>query len=715
MPKQIIIAEQHHIAAVFSEDQIQELVVATGRHQIGDIYLGVVENVLPGIDAAFVNIGDPERNGFIHVTDLGPLKRKRTAGAITELLEPQQKVLVQVMKEPTGNKGPRLTGNITLPSRYVVLMPYGRGVNLSQRIKNENERNRLRALAILIKPAGMGLLIRTEAEGKPEDAIIEDLEAIQKQWEEIQQKAQSMRPPALLNRDDDFIQRVLRDMYGSDVNRIVVDSNTGLRRVKQYLMNWSGGQSPQGLLIDHHRDRFSILEYFRINAAIREALKPRVDLPSGGYVIIEPTEALTVIDVNSGSFTRSATARETVLWTNCEAATEIARQLRLRNLAGVIIVDFIDMESRRDQLQVLEHFNKALRADKARPQIAQLSELGLVELTRKRQGQNIYELFGRTCPTCGGLGHVVHLPGEVEERDRDSLAMPREPEWSVPVPAARETPRVIPSNRFTEPPRETYVGVGEAFNNDLDNEQQDLNLINHPSYQELGDANNNRRRRRRRLGLGDVVPKEESRMPSAHQLTLLSDRDPEIEAEPEVPTSDLPLSVNSKVGWIEKPERARPTKPEPVKPVIEPPETVHVEMTAEEQDVYALMGVSPLVRLNREVKNPKSVIVHVTLPGQVPDISTVSENGTLAPTSTNEVANEVAEVETYNTVSPVESPSESFESPLESFESPSPSLPEPTAELSSAATTTNESEPASTLPTRRRRRRSSATENSMEE
>lgn len=694
MPKQIIIAEQHHIAAVFSEDQIQELVVATGRHQIGDIYLGVVENVLPGIDAAFVNIGDPERNGFIHVTDLGPLKRKRTAGAITELLEPQQKVLVQVMKEPTGNKGPRLTGNITLPSRYVVLMPYGRGVNLSQRIKNENERNRLRALAILVKPAGMGLLIRTEAEGKPEDAIIEDLEAIQKQWEEIQQKAQSIRPPALLNRDDDFIQRVLRDMYGSDVNRIVVDSSTGLRRVKQYLMNWSGGQSPQGLLIDHHRDRFPILEYFRINAAIREALKPRVDLPSGGYVIIEPTEALTVIDVNSGSFTRSATARETVLWTNCEAATEIARQLRLRNLAGVIIVDFIDMESRRDQLQVLEHFNKALRADKARPQIAQLSELGLVELTRKRQGQNIYELFGRTCPTCGGLGHIVHLPGELEERDRDSLAMPKEPEWSQPTPPSRETPRVIPSNRFAEP-RETYSGVGD-FSNELDNEQQDLNLMNHPSYQELGDANNNRRRRRRRLGLGEVVGKEETRMPSTHQLTLLSDRETEIDAEPELPTSDLSLSPNNKTGWIEKPERAKPTKPEPVKPVIEPPETIYVEMTPEEQDVYALMGVSPLVRLNREVKNPKSVIVHVTLPGQVPDTSTVSEV-TLAPTSTNELA----EVETEETISPVDSDSEF--------------LPNTAADLSSDATMTNEIETAGNVPAnRRRRRRSSAAENSEE-
>ena len=230
----------------------------------------------------------------------------------------------------------------------------------------------------------MGLLVRTEAEGVPEEAIIEDLETLQKQWENIQQEALSVRPPSLLNRDDDFIQRVLRDVYSADVNRIVVDSHTGLKRVKQHLMHWSSGKAPQGVLVDHHRERTPVLEYFRVNAAIREALKPRVDLPSGGYIIIERTEALTVIDVNSGSFTRSATARETVLWTNCEAATEIARQLRLRNIAGVIVVDFIDMDARRDQLQVLEQFNKALRSDKARPQIAQLSELGPVSYTHLR-------------------------------------------------------------------------------------------------------------------------------------------------------------------------------------------------------------------------------------------------------------------------------------------------------------------------------------------
>jgi len=700
MPKQIIIAEQHHIAAVFSEDQIQELVVATGRHQIGDIYLGIVENVLPGIDAAFVNMGDPERNGFIHVTDLGPLKLKRTAGAITELLAPQQKVLVQVMKEPTGNKGPRLTGNITLPSRYVVLMPFGRGVNLSQRIKNENERNRLRALAILVKPAGMGLLVRTEAEGKPEEAIIEDLEIIQKQWEAIQQEAQSTRPPALLNRDDDFIQRVLRDMYGSDVNRIVVDSSTGLKRVKQYLTNWGGGQAPQGLLIDHHRDRIPILEYFRINAAIREALKPRVDLPSGGYVIIEPTEALTVIDVNSGSFTRSATARETVLWTNCEAATEIARQLRLRNLAGVIIVDFIDMESRRDQLQVLEHFNKALRADKARPQIAQLSELGLVELTRKRQGQNLYELFSRTCPTCGGLGHVVHLPGEPETRERDFVGTPRErversvgdmADLPVPLPT-RESPRT-PAPRLVES-RETYEELETAFNADSDNDQQDLELLNHPSYQELGDANNNRRRRRRRIEIGEGVGKDETRMPS--RLTLVNERESEIDTDPELPTTpEVILPATGKANWIDR-ERTKPAKPEPVKSV-EPPEIVHVEMTPEEQEVYAEMGVSPLVRLNHAVKNPKSVILSITLPGELPPGSSSSENGMPASESPVE----------FNAAAP--------SSTVLANNPTSESLPKTPASDTESVAVVDESEATRNMPINRRRRRRTGGENSSEE
>ena len=595
MPKQIIIAEQHQIAAVFWEDQIQELVVSTGTQQVSDIYLGLVENIIPGIDAAFVNIGDAEKNGFIHVTDLGPLRLKKSAGAITELLTPQQKVLVQVMKEPTGNKGPRLTGNISLPGRYLVLIPSGKGVNLSRRIRSEEERNRLRALAILTKPPGMGLLIRTEAEGKTEEAIIEDLEFLQKQWETVQQQAVSTRAPALLNRDDDFIQLVLRDMFSADVNRIVTDSASGMKRVKQHLMGWGQCRVPAGVLIDQHRESQSILDYFRVNAAIREALKPRVDLPSGGYIIIEPTEALTVVDVNSGSFTRSATSRETVLWTNSEAATEIARQLRLRNIGGVIIIDFIDMDSRRDQLKLLEHFSRCIKADKARPQIAQLSELGLVELTRKRQGQNIYELFGKPCPTCGGLGHLVELPGETTSVSLDVT--------TFSPPSFSPSPKSV-ERRIIDLPEPV---VDTALNYESTDTSSDFDLSYHPNYQEQGTKGGNRRRRRRP---GPETPLKEE-IPNK-VLPNLPNLNKVVEEEVVEPVQEIPE---------ERPER------HPNRGIIHradiPIERVSVEMTPLEQDVYALMGVSPLVRLDREFKDPKSVIVTVRSPGEpevIPDI-----------------------------------------------------------------------------------------------
>ena len=651
MPKQIIIAEQHRIAAVFSEDHIEELVVATGNYQVGDVYLGVVENVLTSIDAAFVNIGDGDRNGFIHISDLGPLKMRRTANSIGELLVPQQRVLVQVMKEPTGNKGPRLTGNISLPGRYVVLLPFGKGVNLSRRIRSEAERNRLRALAILVKPSGMGVLVRTEAEGMSEDQIIEDLDSLQRQWESIQQDAATIRHPSLLDRERDFIQRVLRDLYTSEVNRIVTDTNDGLRRVKQALLTWGDGKISPSLLLDHHRERTPILEYFRVNAAIREALKPRVDLPSGGYIIIQPTEALTVIDVNSGSFTRSQTSRETVLWTNCEAATEIARQIRLRNLAGVIVVDFIDMESRRDQLQLLENFNKALRSDKSRPQIAQLTELGLVELTRKRQGQSVYELFGRPCASCGGLGHLVHLPGETATQLVDN------------------SPRIW----------ETRLSHELDLTIDEDAEDSDLsgglepNLVNHPNYQERS----SRRGRRRSVR---ETPREADKSTTAsaegrgREASLTRESSREVVPEstyPAYPANNYPtnnygannygtpsrtesrdgltkgntqavngasaasLTVAAVVGngsvaaaSVANPVTTkqssdtdsapeRPTKRERQKN-NEPPEVVVVEMTAEQQEIYALMGVSPLVLTELAGKDPRNTIVTVTLPGVPP-------------------------------------------------------------------------------------------------
>jgi ribonuclease E len=651
MPKQIIIAEQYRIAAVFSEDQIEEIVVAAGTHQVGDVYLGVVENVLTSIDAAFVNIGDGDRNGFIHITDLGPLKMRRSSGSISDLVVPQQRVLVQVMKEPTGNKGPRLTGNISLPGRYVVLLPFGRGVNLSRRIRSEAERNRLRALAILVKPAGMGILVRTEADGMPEEQIIEDLDNLQRQWEGIQQDVATTRQPTLLDRERDFVQRVLRDLYATDVNRIVTDTSDGLRRIKQHLLGWGDGKIPAGLMLDHHRERTSILEYFRVNAGIREALKPRVDLPSGGYIIIEPTEALTVIDVNSGSFTRSQTSRETVLWTNCEAAVEIARQIRLRNIAGVIVVDFIDMDTRRDQMQLLEHFNKALRSDKSRPQIAQLTELGLVELTRKRQGQSIYELFGRPCSACGGLGHLMHLPGESVGQMVDSTSRT----WET-----KQSNQLDFTSDYEDGEGDSELGGG-----------LEPNLVNHPSYQE---RSNLRRRGKRALPKDsrdlrevektppvefrsvDVRSRFEPRIEARVEPRIEPRIEPKIEAriEPRIePRIDRDVIVDRAVPTklslpnisanispsktfteeIEEPAEVleaepivaaaesrpdRPNKREIRTKVIEPPEVIVVEMTEEEQDVYSLIGISPLVLIDREPKDPRNVIVQVALPGQEP-------------------------------------------------------------------------------------------------
>lgn len=396
-PKKIVIAERDNIAAVLEGKKVTDFFIHRGEVLLGDVYLATVDNILPSIDAAFVNVGT-DKMGFLHAQDV------MGKGSLKEKLSPKQKLIVQVVKEPTGHKGPRVTTQISLPGRFLVLMPYEPGVSVSKKIENSRERARLKAIMNLIKPVGVGVIIRTEAEGQSEADIQEDLEILLEKWNNIITAAETMTPPNLIYRDQDLLYRVIREACTEDTKEIIVDTAFAMNRVQNLLQNWHMNKNIDVTL---YKGTEPLLVAMDIHKEIKAALNIKVNMPSGGYLFIQQTEALTVIDVNSGKFVSSATQDETILKTNIEAVHEIARQLRLRNIGGMIIIDFIDMLSRADKLAIMEELEIALEPDKAKPQVGQLSDLGLVELTRHRQGQSLAEIFTKKCPHCQGTGCSV--------------------------------------------------------------------------------------------------------------------------------------------------------------------------------------------------------------------------------------------------------------------------------------------------------------------
>lgn len=396
--KRIVIAERDNIAAVLENGKVTDFFIHRGEVLLGDVYLATVDNILPSIDAAFVNVGT-DRMGFLHAQDV------MGKGTLKEKLTPKQKLIVQVVKEPTGHKGPRVTTEISLPGRFLVLMPYEPGVSVSKKIENSKERARLKAIMNLIKPVGVGVIIRTEAEGQSETDIQEDLEILLEKWNNIITSAETLNPPNLVYRDQDLLYRVIREACTEDVKEIIVDTAFALSRVQNILQNWHMNKNVDVTL---YKGTEPLLVAYDIHKEIKAALNIKVNMPSGGYLFIQQTEALTVIDVNSGKFTSSSTQDETILKTNIEAVHEIARQLRLRNIGGMVIVDFIDMMSRADKLAMMEELEIALEPDKAKPQVGQLSDLGLVELTRHRQGQSLSEIFTKKCPHCQGTGYFMN-------------------------------------------------------------------------------------------------------------------------------------------------------------------------------------------------------------------------------------------------------------------------------------------------------------------
>ena len=396
--KKIIIAERDNIAAVMENGKVTDFFISRGDVILGDVYLATVDNILPSIDAAFVDVG-VDKMGFLHAQDV------MGKGSLKDKLSPKQKLIVQVVKEPTGHKGPRVTTEISLPGRFLVLMPNEPGINISKKIENSKERARLKAIVSLIKPVGVGVIIRTEAEGQTEADIQEDLEILLEKWNNIITSAETVTPPNLLYRDQDLLYRTIREACTEDVKEIVVDTAFALQRVQNILQNWHMNKNVQVTL---YKGPEPLLIATDIHKEIKAALNVKVNMPSGGYLFIQTTEALTVIDVNSGKFTSSSTQDETILKTNIEAVHEIARQLRLRNIGGMIIIDFIDMLSRADKLAIMEELEIALEPDKAKPQVGQLSDLGLVELTRHRQGQSLSEIFTKKCPHCQGTGYFMN-------------------------------------------------------------------------------------------------------------------------------------------------------------------------------------------------------------------------------------------------------------------------------------------------------------------
>lgn len=395
--KRIVIAERDNIAAVLENKKVTDFFIHRGEVLLGDVYLATVDNILPSIDAAFVNVGT-DRMGFLHAEDV------MGKGTLKEKLSPKQKLVVQVVKEPTGHKGPRVTTEISLPGRFLVLMPNEPGVSVSKKIENSKERARLKSIVNLIKPVGVGVIIRTEAEGQSEADIQEDLEILLEKWNNIITSSETLTPPNLIYRDQDLLYRVIREACTDDVKEIIVDTPFAMNRVQNILQNWHISKNVQVTL---YKGTEPLLIAMDIHKEIKAALNVKVNMPSGGYLFIQQTEALTVIDVNSGKFTSSSTQDETILKTNIEAVHEIARQLRLRNIGGMVIVDFIDMMSRADKLAMMEELEIALEPDKAKPQVGQLSDLGLVELTRHRQGQSLSEIFTKKCPNCQGSGYSM--------------------------------------------------------------------------------------------------------------------------------------------------------------------------------------------------------------------------------------------------------------------------------------------------------------------
>jgi ribonuclease G len=426
----INVTYQETRVALMENGVLAEIYIERNSDQgiVGSIYKGKVVRVLPGMQAAFVDIG-LARSAFLHVADIyddfeeieslmngqgesgdvpfgtkeEQMNRQNYIPQIEDLLHEGQEILVQVSKEPIGSKGARITSHISLPGRHLVLMPTVNHVGVSRRIENDAERKRLKEMIGRVKPGGMGYIARTASEGKSEEELRMDLEFLQKLWNNIQRKKATAPVPGLVHNELSMSLRAIRDLYTHEVERVVIDSQEEYESILEFIETFIPQLRHYITLYDREEP---IFDAYGIEEEINRALGKRVWLKSGGYIVIEENEALVAIDVNTGRYVGKRNYEDTILRTNLEAAKEIAYQLRLRNIGGIIIIDFIDMEKEWAQERVLQALKESLKKDRAKTNILRMSELGLVEMTRKRNRESLAGTLGEACPYCDGKGFI---------------------------------------------------------------------------------------------------------------------------------------------------------------------------------------------------------------------------------------------------------------------------------------------------------------------
>lgn len=415
--KQILIDVQsnHTKVALLENDELTEIYVEdhVSESIVGNIYNGRVENVLQGMQAAFIDIAT-DKNAFLYVKDAIPNAYQEEEDSysnsshwkdvhINEILKSGEEIMVQVVKEPFGNKGARVTTHITLPGRYVVLMPTVEYIGISRRIENNEEKERLKSIAENIKPDNMGLIIRTVAEGCKIEVLKKEVSFLLLLWEKIKKSSLKNNAPSMIHKDENIIFRTVRDIFTSDIDKFIINNREHYDSIQEIVSLISTEMTHK---VEYYDSSYDLFGHYKLYNKITKMLNRKVWLRSGGYIVIDQTEALTSVDVNTGKFVGTKDLRDTVLKTNIEAAREIAKQLRLRDIGGIVIIDFIDMQDKEHEKLVIEVLKKALRKDRTKANVFGMTQLGLLEMTRKKVRQRAETSFLTLCPNCNGEGKI---------------------------------------------------------------------------------------------------------------------------------------------------------------------------------------------------------------------------------------------------------------------------------------------------------------------